>query len=126
MVYFIGQDETNFVKIGYSVDPKARLSRLQAANPNKLHMLGIVEGGYSDERMYHKRYAEYCMHGEWFRLPNKVFTKIGLPLPHRANPQITVGPIPKHIPIVNDNSRAALIRIMVGSSECHRIVKIRA
>ena len=114
MVYFIGQDETNFVKIGYSVDPKARLTGLQAANPNKLHMLGIIEGGYSNERMYHKRYAEHCMHGEWFRLPNKVFTKIGPPLPRRTNPQITVAPMPKYIPVANNNSRTALTRMMAG------------
>ena len=76
MIYFIRQENTGFVKIGYSANPVKRLSTLQVANPNKLYILGIAKGNVDDEWAYQKRYFEYFVRGEWFDLPDDIIKRI--------------------------------------------------
>lgn len=63
--FFIGQIG---VKIGYSVDPRARVAELQTGNPRKLRLLGFIKGTIEDEARLHQRFIKDNVNvGEWFR-----------------------------------------------------------
>lgn len=59
---------TEFIKIGFSTDIRARLVGLQTALPTHLALLKIIEGAERKrERQLHRKFAEYRTQGEWFR-----------------------------------------------------------
>ena len=64
VVYFIRDGE--FVKIGYSDNPKRRMSDLQMANPRKLEFLGSFPGGEADEQRLHMVFEQFHIRNEWF------------------------------------------------------------
>lgn len=67
--YFIG-GETGPVKIGYSIDVKARLSSIRSHSPVPLSILATRSGGRFREWAYHEQFAAHRLHGEWFeRVP---------------------------------------------------------
>ena len=65
MLYFIKQGE--HVKIGYTDKIRTRLSSLQSANPNKLEVVGLIEGEYKDELEHHNKFKHLSSSGEWFK-----------------------------------------------------------
>lgn len=70
MIYFIRQDSA--VKIGYTKNPKLRLSELQVSNPNVLSILLLIPGGYEDEQSLHKTFEDDKIRGEWFYLSDDI------------------------------------------------------
>ena len=77
-VYFIGAEETPFVKVGVSHNPIKRLDHLQIGCPYALTLLRTIEAGfmgYLAESMLHQRFTQQGKHirGEWFELtPDEV------------------------------------------------------
>lgn len=73
-IYFIGNTDEGFVKIGYSLnDTEGRLNALQSANPHELSVLAIIDkSSHQGESMLHKRFAQYRIRGEWFRLSGEL------------------------------------------------------
>lgn len=68
-VYFIRSGETGLVKIGWTAgDAEKRLKDLQTGNGESLRLLMQTPGTQRDEKALHRRYAEYHVRGEWFRL----------------------------------------------------------
>lgn len=66
-IYFIQQGQDGPIKIGSSTQPFFRLNGLQSANPEQLHIIGIVTAApYRCEAKLHKQFAEYRIRGEWF------------------------------------------------------------
>jgi hypothetical protein len=67
-VYFIGHRIAvgDPVKIGFSVNPAARLRELQTGNPKRLIVLAAVEGPRSLERDLHRRFEWDHIDREWF------------------------------------------------------------
>jgi hypothetical protein len=65
MIYFIKAKE--YVKIGYSVDPNARLLELQTGNPHKLKLLATMPGETQTEASLHKLFEKCRVNGEWFK-----------------------------------------------------------
>jgi len=67
-VYFIQDTISGHVKIGKSKNPKARLSQLQTATTNPLKLLHTIECEDMDEleTMFHSRFADCYIRGEWF------------------------------------------------------------
>lgn len=55
------------VKIGYSADPLSRFVKIRADSPLPVKLLGVQPGDRGVERKLHERFAEYRVHGEWFR-----------------------------------------------------------
>jgi len=55
------------VKIGYSTDPRGRISNLRVSTPLDLIVLSTVEGTIEDERSLHQRFHKYRAKGEWFK-----------------------------------------------------------
>lgn len=73
-IYAIGSDHFNFVKIGYSSNPKNRLWGLQNANPYKLKLLSVWGPWKASqirqvEETIHNMYHEKRVSGEWFDVP---------------------------------------------------------
>jgi len=66
------------VKVGYSVNPEARVGELQTGNPRQLHLLAKVRGTREDERALHAKYIQYNLIGEWFIPTPELLNEFGL------------------------------------------------
>jgi Meiotically up-regulated gene 113 len=64
--YFVLSQKLEAVKIGKSRQPVKRVEALATSNPDRLVLLGAVEGDC--EREFHDRFAEYRINREWFGL----------------------------------------------------------
>ncbi|MCC6824020.1 MAG: GIY-YIG nuclease family protein [Verrucomicrobia subdivision 3 bacterium] len=64
-VYFIRGGD--LVKIGWSTNPRLRLSQLQTASAERLRIIGVTPGTRGDERALHGTFASLRVRGEWFR-----------------------------------------------------------
>ena len=73
-VYFI--TDRRYVKIGKTQNIISRLSALQTGHPEKLYVLGYVDGGRGEEKKLHKRFSKYRVRGEWFKLTEEFAQKI--------------------------------------------------
>ena len=78
-VYFIQEEETDRIMIGFSEKhPKGKLKDFQTGNPDKLILLGYIEGTFQDESNLHREFSEERIRdeNEWFecspRLGNKI------------------------------------------------------
>lgn len=60
------------VKIGYSVNPEARLKELQTGNPRKLSLIGTTKGSPQMEKNVHKFLKRYKHRGEWYPHSQKI------------------------------------------------------
>lgn len=67
MIYFIRGVHTGRIKIGTSINPEQRLRSLQTGSPEPLEMMGVIQGGPKEEKILHKRFKRFGMHGEWFK-----------------------------------------------------------
>lgn len=63
--YFVSAGH-GMVKIGRSTDVESRLRSLQTANPDRLELLGTIDGDH--EADLHRRFRDRHAGGEWFRL----------------------------------------------------------
>lgn len=72
VVYFIGNREHGWVKIGYTGNVKSRLSTIQVSCPFKVSVLGTLkvtqDTARDSETMLHKRFEASRINGEWFTL----------------------------------------------------------
>ena len=64
-VYAIGNE--NIVKIGFSLRPDRRLSKVSSDSPLEVNLLGFVPGGRDKELALHNKFSSYRVNGEWFR-----------------------------------------------------------
>lgn len=67
-VYLIGvKGDFYAVKIGYSVNPEARVGELQTGNPRELYLLAKMPGTLADEKAIHAQFKHLNLVGEWFK-----------------------------------------------------------
>lgn len=67
MICFIQQGHSGPINIGYTQeDPKVRLLSLEKASPQKLRLLGSIEGTPEKEAQLHNFFQTYRLNGEWF------------------------------------------------------------
>ncbi len=66
MIYFIQNENTKAIKIGYSIDVQKRLAQLQTAVAERLILIGQIPGEITDERDLHERFRDHHVRGEWF------------------------------------------------------------
>lgn len=66
MVYFIQQGEAGPIKIGYTRNINKRLSQLQTANPEKLHLRLTIPGTFGTEKVLHDYLKPIHIRGEWY------------------------------------------------------------
>lgn len=78
MIYFIQEKGLfrNRVKIGYTDNIRQRLGQIQSQSPSRLKLVLALPGDETDEFVYHKKFAAYRLHGEWFKcgVRLKIFT----------------------------------------------------
>jgi len=76
-VYFVLAPEARAVKIGASRQPLDRLDQLRTANPELLHLVGLLpDAGFQLEAEIHQRFSDARRHGEWFDLTSPVVALI--------------------------------------------------
>lgn len=66
-VYFIEAEDTEFFKIGCSMDPRQRLMELQTASPFNLQLVATLVGGARKEKEIHSLFKLDRYRGEWFK-----------------------------------------------------------
>lgn len=66
-VYFIQGVATHLIKIGFSVSSSSRMMTHQTGSPDRLVLLGVIDGSITDERRLHRQFRKARVHGEWFR-----------------------------------------------------------
>lgn len=65
-VYFIGEQSSGRVKVGFSRNPWARLTNLQTANSSKLEILCHLRTNGVSESEIHRLLSGHSIGGEWF------------------------------------------------------------
>jgi hypothetical protein len=77
-VYFVGNREYKWVKIGRSTNVANRLPALQTGSPCILEILGYIATSDSikEERKIQRMFSRYKMHHEWFVLSEEILQYI--------------------------------------------------
>jgi hypothetical protein len=75
-IYFIQAGEGGPIKIGFSVDPVARLSKMQSDNAAPCRLLGVMPGGEPEEGALHSKLAQHRIRGEWFAASADVLAQV--------------------------------------------------
>lgn len=66
-VYFIQAGEGGPIKIGFSLNVKARMAGLQTGRTEKLKLLLTLPGTKVDEARLHDKFGRFRIQGEWFK-----------------------------------------------------------
>lgn len=66
MIYFVSAG-SQFIKIGTSFNLNERVKGLQTANPKRLKIKAVLEGGFKTESELHNMFAKAKTRGEWFK-----------------------------------------------------------
>lgn len=69
VTYFVEAEGTDMVKIGGTVDMKARLSSMRCNCPVRLRLLAVCD---LPERIVQGRFRSAHSHGEWFKLTDEI------------------------------------------------------
>lgn len=77
-VYFIGNYNFGFVKIGYSKCPERRIKEIQTGCPFSVCILGKLAGTPSYEKELHKKFQCERTNGEWFKVSEEIKKIISL------------------------------------------------
>jgi transcriptional regulator with XRE-family HTH domain len=70
MIYFI--ESQGLVKIGFSMEPSLRVSKVQSDSPYPCKLIGAMPGSREDEMMVQQRFQRLRYRGEWFRLDHEL------------------------------------------------------
>ena len=65
-VYFIADDDYQFIKVGFSRNVERRLAAIQDGGPLSLHIVDEFPGDITDEQSVHAILKEHRLRGEWF------------------------------------------------------------
>jgi hypothetical protein len=112
VVYLLGAEGLDLVKIGTTTDVDRRVRTMQTGLPLTLSVLWTCEGGRKLERALHDKFRVHNRRGEWFDLtslgdPVAVVSEavrglapgLGLPIPPpRVSPDLAHAPVAPTIP----------------------------
>lgn len=76
VVYVVQAGEDGLCKIGTTTSLDQRMRTLQSHSPLPLTLLGTVAGGRAMEASFHRQFARYRQHGEWFRFDASTLTDV--------------------------------------------------
>ena len=80
-LYLIINEESYHLKIGRSINPKARLKQLQVASHDKLRLLFMIPKVGDREKDVHETFAHLRVNSEWFSYHTDIlnkFNKLGI------------------------------------------------
>jgi len=66
-IYFIQEESSGAIKIGFTNDLSMRQSNLKCCNPNTLKLLATVHGSIADEMRLHEKFGHLRIKGEWYK-----------------------------------------------------------
>ena len=69
---YVLESEIERIKIGYSVTPEKRERISQTHSPARVRMIAFWKADQDEEFNLHRRFADYRVHGEWFRYAGEV------------------------------------------------------
>lgn len=72
VVYFAQSGRRKVVKIGTTSSVKGRMSALSHAYLQDMRILATLDGGFGLEKQLHKRFKQYRIRGEWFKLEGEL------------------------------------------------------
>lgn len=72
MIYFIGNKQYNWVKIGTTNNIRTRLHSMNTYCPFELTVFAVYSGIHSNERYLHKLFNDDRIKGEWYNLSSSV------------------------------------------------------
>ncbi|MGD6742963.1 GIY-YIG nuclease family protein [Streptomyces sp. BH106] len=112
VVYLVGAEGLDLVKIGTTTDVDRRIRAMQTGLPLTLSVLWTCEGGRELERALHGEFRAQNRRGEWFDLVSlgdpvavvseavrRLAPSLGLPVPPPyASPDLTQKPVAPMIP----------------------------
>lgn len=81
LVYLVGCEETQWVKIGTTTNLERRLQTLQTGSPAVLSILWTHPGSYAEERRLHAHFAAQRRAGEWFDLGSDPVSAVKAAMP---------------------------------------------
>lgn len=84
--YLIRAGKRGPVKIGRADDPEQRLSDLQTAHHERLELIRVVDTAFDAEPIFHERYAEHHIRGEWFNFVEEMLTFV----PSRPRAEVSI------------------------------------
>lgn len=64
---YVVENGSGLFKIGFTNDPRRRLTMLRTSSPDRLTMLGVVPATMSDEKEVHRLLEPWRVAREWFR-----------------------------------------------------------
>jgi hypothetical protein len=73
-IYFIGVSLDSPVKIGFSLNPWARLKEVSTGNHEKLEVLLTFKASKKFESELHNAFSEFNIKNEWFQLPEDIIS----------------------------------------------------
>jgi len=65
-VYFLKNNESGLIKIGYTEDYEGRIMQLSYQFKARLELLGLIHGGRSEEKEVHGMFSSIRADREWF------------------------------------------------------------
>jgi len=78
LLYFICDENANYLKIGISKEPKYRIKALQTGNPINLVLLLNFHATQTIEIRLHNYLKKYNLSGEWYPLIGKNGNKVSV------------------------------------------------
>lgn len=76
-LYFIQTDcAEGHIKIGIGADVISRMAQMQTGCPYKLKLLKVVKDAAHMEKVLHREFADDNLHGEWFRMTDRLLKVI--------------------------------------------------
>lgn len=79
-VYIITARELGMAKIGFSVEPRKRLTMLNTGSPAKLQLEAVIPGSMENEKQLQNHFRDQRSHFEWFQI-NDLMESIILKFP---------------------------------------------
>lgn len=75
-VYFMRDEDTQLIKIGYSKFPSKRQQQIIAKTQHTISLLGCMRGAKTVEKRLHKKFSAYCVRHEWFLSSDEILSFI--------------------------------------------------
>jgi Meiotically Up-regulated Gene 113 (MUG113) protein len=76
VIYFIRDEGTGFIKIGWARNAKVRMAELQIGNPRKLTLIGCFKSRHRWEARIHRHFSKNRIRGEWFEGTAELYATI--------------------------------------------------
>jgi len=78
IVYLIKESFNGYIKIGVSRNIKGRMAAIESNIPQKITLIGTIKSSQARkiEEKLHRKYADYCIKGEWFKLSDKQLSEL--------------------------------------------------